>query len=75
MDLKDNKSNHQLKAGSSISRLIHHTYIEAHCYSTLVRRSTASPSIIVIGAGFVGITVARALHDASFQGYRVGITG
>ncbi|KAL6536733.1 hypothetical protein OROMI_026314 [Orobanche minor] len=63
----DNKSNHQLKAGSSISRLIHHTYIEAHCYSTLVRRSTASPSIIVIGAGFAGITAARALHDASFQ--------
>ncbi|KAL6577023.1 hypothetical protein OROMI_011299 [Orobanche minor] len=56
-----------LLAGSSISRLIHHTYIEAHCYSTLVRRSTASPSVIVIGAGFAGITAARALHDASFQ--------
>ncbi|KAL6506821.1 Polyamine oxidase 2 [Orobanche hederae] len=51
--IQDNKSNHQLKA--------------AHCYSTLVRRSTASPSVIVIGAGFAGITAARALHDASFQ--------
>ncbi|KAL6520696.1 hypothetical protein OROMI_032256 [Orobanche minor] len=51
----DNKSNHQLKAGST------------HSYSTLVRRSTASPSVIVIGAGFAGITAARALHDASFQ--------
>ncbi|KAL6529818.1 Polyamine oxidase 2 [Orobanche gracilis] len=53
MDLKDSKSNHQLKT--------------AHCYSTLGRRSTASPSVIVIGAGFAGITAARALHDASFQ--------
>ncbi|KAK4397922.1 Polyamine oxidase 2 [Sesamum angolense] len=31
------------------------------------RRATASPSVIVIGAGFAGITAARALHDASFQ--------
>ncbi|KAG8373080.1 hypothetical protein BUALT_Bualt12G0133500 [Buddleja alternifolia] len=29
--------------------------------------STTSPSVIVIGAGFAGITAACALHDASFQ--------
>ncbi|KAI3465575.1 hypothetical protein Pfo_022238 [Paulownia fortunei] len=39
----------------------------ALCHSTLERRSTALPSVIVIGAGFAGITAARALHDASFQ--------
>ncbi|KAL8506190.1 hypothetical protein ACS0TY_017164 [Phlomoides rotata] len=27
----------------------------------------ASPSVIVIGAGFAGIAAARALHDAAFQ--------
>ncbi|KAL3646174.1 Polyamine oxidase 2 [Castilleja foliolosa] len=37
------------------------------CYSTLGRRSTSSPSVIVIGAGFAGITAARALFEASFQ--------
>ncbi|XP_073022142.1 polyamine oxidase 2-like isoform X1 [Primulina eburnea] len=30
-------------------------------------RHAASPSVIVIGAGFSGIAAARALHDASFQ--------
>ncbi|KAL0286156.1 UNVERIFIED_CONTAM: Polyamine oxidase 2 [Sesamum radiatum] len=39
----------------------------ALCYSTSGRRSTGSPSVIVIGAGFAGIAAARALHDASFQ--------
>ncbi|KAL0405192.1 UNVERIFIED_CONTAM: Polyamine oxidase 2 [Sesamum latifolium] len=39
----------------------------ALCYSTSERRSTGSPSVIVIGAGFAGIAAARALHDASFQ--------
>ncbi|KAK6142385.1 hypothetical protein DH2020_022733 [Rehmannia glutinosa] len=52
MDSKD-KSNRQLD--------------RALCYSTLERRSTASPSVIVIGAGFAGIAAARALHDAAFQ--------
>ncbi|KAK6142375.1 hypothetical protein DH2020_022723 [Rehmannia glutinosa] len=43
------------------------TLILSLCYSTLERRSTASPSVIVIGAGFAGIAAARALHDAAFQ--------
>ncbi|XP_047953095.1 polyamine oxidase 2-like [Salvia hispanica] len=37
------------------------------CDSSLERKSTNSPSVIVIGAGFAGITAARTLHDASFQ--------
>ncbi|KAK6157914.1 hypothetical protein DH2020_012162 [Rehmannia glutinosa] len=53
MDSRDNKSNRQVQTAS--------------CYSTLERRSTASPSVIVIGAGFAGVTAARALHDASIQ--------
>ncbi|XP_073312980.1 polyamine oxidase 2-like isoform X1 [Primulina huaijiensis] len=39
----------------------------ALCYSTFEKRTTNSPSVIVIGAGFAGIAAARALHDASFQ--------
>ncbi|KAK4429198.1 Polyamine oxidase 2 [Sesamum alatum] len=38
----------------------------ALCYSNS-ERSTGSPSVIVIGAGFAGIAAARTLHDASFQ--------
>ncbi|CAA0808431.1 Probable polyamine oxidase 2 [Striga hermonthica] len=53
MDSRENRSNRQSQTGS--------------CYSNLGRRSGASPSVIVIGAGFAGITAARALHDASFQ--------
>ncbi|KAL7086614.1 hypothetical protein ACP275_13G011500 [Erythranthe tilingii] len=53
MDSRDSKSNTQLQT--------------AVRYSTLERRSPASPSVIVIGAGFAGIAAARALHDASFQ--------
>ncbi|KAK4437444.1 Polyamine oxidase 2 [Sesamum alatum] len=53
MESRNNKSNRQL-----------HT---APCYSNFERGSTASPSVIVIGAGIAGITAARALHDASFQ--------
>ncbi|CAA0836983.1 Probable polyamine oxidase 2 [Striga hermonthica] len=53
MDSRENKSNRQLQTGP--------------CYSTSGRRSAVSPSVIVIGAGFAGITAARALHDASFQ--------
>ncbi|KAG8364526.1 hypothetical protein BUALT_Bualt18G0006300 [Buddleja alternifolia] len=37
------------------------------CYSKLERKSITSPSVIVIGAGFAGVTAARALRDASFQ--------
>lgn len=37
--------------------------------SSLERNSRTSPSVIVIGAGFAGITAARALHDASIQVY------
>ncbi|GMH10918.1 hypothetical protein Nepgr_012759 [Nepenthes gracilis] len=39
----------------------------AMCYSKIENRHPASPSAIVIGAGFAGIAAARALHDASFQ--------
>ncbi|XP_051134744.1 polyamine oxidase 2-like isoform X2 [Andrographis paniculata] len=39
----------------------------ALCYSTLEKRPSVSPSVIVIGAGFAGIAAARALHNASFQ--------
>lgn len=39
----------------------------AICRSTYESRSSASPSVIVIGAGFAGIAAARALYDASFQ--------
>ncbi|PIN01825.1 Amine oxidase [Handroanthus impetiginosus] len=53
MDSKDNKSNRQLQ--------------NARRCSTFEGRVTASPSVIVIGAGFAGISAARALHDASFQ--------
>ncbi|KAL8474138.1 hypothetical protein ACS0TY_030135 [Phlomoides rotata] len=52
MDSRNNKSNRQLQPGL--------------CYSAMERKST-SPSVIVIGAGFAGISAARALHDASFQ--------
>ncbi|XP_073286296.1 polyamine oxidase 2-like isoform X3 [Primulina huaijiensis] len=51
MDSQSNKSNRHLQA--------------AICYSG--SRHAASPSVIVIGAGFSGIAAARALHDASFQ--------
>lgn len=40
------------------------------CYSsdeTPERRLSASPSVIVIGAGFAGLAAARALSDASFK--------
>ncbi|XP_011100368.1 probable polyamine oxidase 2 [Sesamum indicum] len=53
MESRNNKSNRQLRT--------------APCYSNFERGSTASPSVIVIGAGFAGITAARVLHDASFQ--------
>ncbi|KAH6837396.1 polyamine oxidase 2 [Perilla frutescens var. hirtella] len=53
MDSSDSKSNRQLRPSP--------------CYSSLERKSTTSPSVIVIGAGMAGITAARALHDASFQ--------
>lgn len=33
----------------------------------------ASPSVIVIGAGFAGIAAARALHDAAFQVYTLDL--
>ncbi|CAH9072906.1 unnamed protein product [Cuscuta epithymum] len=39
----------------------------AFCYSKDERRLAASPSVIVIGAGFAGLAAARALYDASFQ--------
>ncbi|XP_075518682.1 polyamine oxidase 2-like isoform X2 [Primulina tabacum] len=51
MDSQNNKSNRHLQA--------------AICHSG--SRHAASPSVIVIGAGFSGIAAARALHDASFQ--------
>lgn len=35
------------------------------CYSSIKRRH--SPSVIVIGGGFAGISAARALQNASFQ--------
>ncbi|PWA74707.1 polyamine oxidase 2 [Artemisia annua] len=37
------------------------------CYSNVEPTHSASPSVIVIGSGFAGISAARALHDASFQ--------
>ncbi|KAL6986724.1 Polyamine oxidase 2 [Sarracenia purpurea var. burkii] len=40
---------------------------KAPFHSTVERRHAASPSVIVIGAGFAGIAAARALHDASIQ--------
>ncbi|KAL3615318.1 Polyamine oxidase 2 [Castilleja foliolosa] len=40
---------------------------KAPCYSTLGRRAVASPSVIVIGAGFAGVAAARTLHDAAFK--------
>ncbi|XP_052178495.1 polyamine oxidase 2 isoform X1 [Diospyros lotus] len=39
----------------------------AFCSSKVERKDSASPSVIIIGGGFAGITAARALHDASFQ--------
>ncbi|EPS67202.1 hypothetical protein M569_07574, partial [Genlisea aurea] len=36
------------------------------CYSTR-RKTPASPSVIVVGAGIAGIAAANALRDASFQ--------
>ncbi|KAK9088417.1 hypothetical protein Scep_027499 [Stephania cephalantha] len=39
---------------------------KASAYSN-VERKHSSPSVIVIGGGFAGISAARALHDASFQ--------
>ncbi|KAL8227732.1 hypothetical protein R6Q57_015316 [Mikania cordata] len=53
MDSGGDKSNRQLK--------------QAICYSNIASRRSASPSVIVIGGGFAGISAARALHDASFQ--------
>lgn len=53
MDSAADKSNPQLKRAS--------------CYSNTERRHSASPSVIVIGGGFAGISAARTLHDASFQ--------
>ncbi|KAM0047915.1 putative non-specific polyamine oxidase [Helianthus debilis subsp. tardiflorus] len=53
MDSGGDKSNPQLK--------------QAICYSNVASRRSASPSVIVIGGGFAGISAARALHDASFQ--------
>ncbi|XP_059664870.1 polyamine oxidase 2-like isoform X2 [Cornus florida] len=40
---------------------------KALSYSNVERRHAATPSVIVIGGGFAGISAARALHDASFQ--------
>ncbi|CAL5422158.1 unnamed protein product [Camellia sinensis] len=40
------------------------------CYSNVERRHGASPLVIVIGGGFVGVAAARALHDASFQDWK-----
>ncbi|XP_071705477.1 polyamine oxidase 2-like [Rutidosis leptorrhynchoides] len=40
---------------------------QAITYSNIESNRSASPSVIVIGAGFAGISAARALHDASFQ--------
>ncbi|KAI7997747.1 Uridine nucleosidase 1 [Camellia lanceoleosa] len=37
------------------------------CYSNVERRHGASPLVIVIGGGFVGMAAAQALRDASFQ--------
>ncbi|XP_074273337.1 polyamine oxidase 2-like [Silene latifolia] len=48
-----NRNNRQLRQGL--------------CSSRTERRSGTSPSVIVIGAGFAGITAARALLDASIQ--------
>lgn len=53
MDSRGDKSNPQLK--------------QAICYSNIEARRSASPSVIVIGGGFAGISAARSLHDASFQ--------
>ncbi|KAK9093350.1 hypothetical protein Syun_028261 [Stephania yunnanensis] len=39
---------------------------KASAYSN-VEKKHSSPSVIVIGGGFAGISAARALHDASFQ--------
>ncbi|KAL9244271.1 hypothetical protein vseg_018067 [Gypsophila vaccaria] len=52
MELK-NRSNRQLNQGL--------------CSSRIEKRQNTSPSVIVIGAGFAGITAARALFDASIQ--------
>lgn len=39
----------------------------ANCFSAGERMKTRSPSVIVIGGGFGGISAARTLQDASFQ--------
>lgn len=55
MESRGNKSNRQQQLNPGL------------CYSNVGRRQVASPSVIVIGGGFAGISAARALHDASFQ--------
>ncbi|KAL5700693.1 non-specific polyamine oxidase [Ranunculus cassubicifolius] len=37
------------------------------CSSTVEKKLNLSPSVIVIGGGFGGLSAARALHDASFK--------
>ncbi|KAJ0258414.1 Polyamine oxidase 2 [Hirschfeldia incana] len=39
----------------------------ANCFSAGERMKTRSPSVIVIGGGFAGISAARTLQDASIQ--------
>lgn len=41
--------------------------VTANWFSAGERMKTRSPSVIVIGGGFGGISAARTLQDASFQ--------
>lgn len=58
--------NWNLNMSKTLSKVLLSFYFVDSCYSSLEMKST-SPSVIVIGAGFSGITAARTLHDASFQ--------
>ena len=43
----------------------------ALCHGNFNRRQERSPSVIVIGGGMAGVAAARALHDASFQVFKL----
>lgn len=55
------------KSGIYVKLTLEFLFCAALCYSTSETKSTFSPSVIVIGAGFAGVAAARALHDASFE--------